>query len=1036
MATNSFERGAEWRQWDLHIHTPASFHWHGKRFETDLGSPVNALLVDEMIAALNAAEPAVFAIMDYWTFDGWFALKRRLKEPGAPQLKKRVFPGIELRLAAPIAGRLNAHVLFSDETEDQILHDFRSALTVETVLRPLSEASLIDLARGTAEDKLNVHGFKKVEVNTDPARALLAGSIIAEINCDSYKSAIAKVPKDRAVGFMPYDTSDGLAEVKWKEHYAYFLGLFKSSPIFETRDPDLRAAFVAETTPGNTKWIKSFQVDLGNVPRLAVSGSDAHRFVGVAGDNDKRGYGDFPSSKATWIKADPTFLGLLQAIKEPAKRSHIGGRPAKLLEVEQNKTYFIDKVEVRKNTGSSIQDEWLSNCNLPLNPDLVAIIGNKGSGKSAIADVIALLGNSKLKEHFSFLSSKRFRAKPKELAKHFKGQMTWCEQTKSAAVALSDDPEPTSVEMVRYIPQAHFEKLCNDHVSGRSDVFEKELRAVIFAHTSQAIRQKALDFDQLIDQQESGYRDQLGEYRKDLRRLNQEIEGIEAQLQPDVRKTLEELLDLKKKQIEEHNKIPPKVEPKPSEQLTSEQQQAATKLETIGAQLKALEDRQRSSVTTEAALAAKAKAVQSLRERIRILRRQYKQFQEEAVSDLQTLGLDLSKIAELTVTEGLLDDIATNLPAERKALGEKVEADAKEKQKLVAEQGAVKEKLNEPQLRYQQSIRAIEVWQEKLRELNGAADAPDTLEGIKARLGQLDQLPQALENRRAKRLGLTGEIFDILEAQRKAREDLFAPVQDVIQSNRLIRDEYKLQFQATLGGSSDALSAALFTIIKQNIGEFRGDEESHATVKRIAEKLDLSKRSDALQFVTELHAKVAAAANSGSPHGVGITSILRTARSPSGVNKTASDVYDLLFGLSFLEPRYSLLFQDTQIEQLSPGQRGALLLIFYLLVDKGRNPIILDQPEENLDNETVVSLLVPVLDEAKKKRQIIMVTHNPNLAVVCDAEQIIYSSFDRKGSSKITYVPGSIENPAINVHVVNVLEGTKRAFNNRRNKYH
>ena len=147
-------------------------------------------------------------------------------------------------------------------------------------------------------------------------------------------------------------------------------------------------------------------------------------------------------------------------------------------------------------------------------------------------------------------------------------------------------------------------------------------------------------------------------------------------------------------------------------------------------------------------------------------------------------------------------------------------------------------------------------------------------------------------------------------------------------------------------------------------------------------------------------------------------------------------VYDLLFGLSFLEPRYSLLFQDTQIEQLSPGQRGALLLIFYLLVDKGRNPIILDQPEENLDNETVVSLLVPVLDEAKKKRQIIMVTHNPNLAVVCDAEQIIYSSFDRKGLSRITYLPGSIENPAINVHVVNVLEGTKRAFNNRGNKYH
>ncbi|MFA5955525.1 MAG: hypothetical protein WC811_03035 [Hyphomicrobium sp.] len=132
----------------------------------------------------------------------------------------------------------------------------------------------------------------------------------------------------------------------------------------------------------------------------------------------------------------------------------------------------------------------------------------------------------------------------------------------------------------------------------------------------------------------------------------------------------------------------------------------------------------------------------------------------------------------------------------------------------------------------------------------------------------------------------------------------------------------------------------------------------------------------------------------------------------------------------------SLLFQETQIEQLSPGQRGALLLIFYLLVDTGRNPIVLDQPEENLDNETVVSLLVPVLNEAKKSRQIIMVTHNPNLAVVCDAEQIIHATFDRKNGARISYHSGSIEDGTINRAVVDVLEGTKVAFDNRGQKYH
>jgi predicted ATPase len=191
----------------------------------------------------------------------------------------------------------------------------------------------------------------------------------------------------------------------------------------------------------------------------------------------------------------------------------------------------------------------------------------------------------------------------------------------------------------------------------------------------------------------------------------------------------------------------------------------------------------------------------------------------------------------------------------------------------------------------------------------------------------------------------------------------------------------------------------------------------------------MNNRQEVIDFVTEMHEKVVAAAKNPTNNGIGISSILRK-------DKAASSVYDLLFGLEMLEPRYSLLFQETQIEQLSPGQRGALLLIFYLLVDKGRTPIILDQPEENLDNETVVSLLVPVLSEAKKKRQIMMVTHNPNLAVVCDAEQIIHASFERKNGSKITYRSGSIEDHVINEKVVTVLEGTKPAFDNRKNKYH
>lgn len=1026
--SNQFERGSEWRQWDLHIHTPASFHWRGKKFDGDPNSSADRMIVDEMIAALNAAEPAVFALMDYWTFDGWFALKRRLSEAGAPKLTKKVFPGIELRLMAPMPARLNAHVLFSDEVEDQVLRDFKTNLLIEFVNRGLSDASLVKLAREVAEDKLNHHGFKKTELDADSAKALLAGSTIAEINCDSYKSAIGKLPNGHAIGFMPYDTNDGLADVKWKDHYVYFFGLVKTSTIFESRNPDIRRAFVGEETSGNAKFIKSFQQALENVPRLVVSGSDAHCFVGVKGDNDRRGYGDYPSGKATWIKADPTFQGLLQAIMEPAKRSYIGERPEKQVEIAENKTFFINGISIAKNPENASVDSWLGGTNLPLSSDLVAIIGNKGSGKSALADVIALLGNSRQKAFFSFLRKDRFRGKSGEPAKNFVGTLTWLDGSKEER-NLNDDPPEDKVELVRYIPQGHFEELCNAHVSGKSNAFENELRSVIFSHAGDSIRLGALDFDQLIEQQESGFRHQLNEFRKDLRRLNQEITGFEDQLQPEVRSALQELLAQKNRQIEEHNKIKPEPMTKPAAELSPEQQETATSLEDISTKLKAFEDAANANAASDSALAGKLKAIQNVRERLRLLDRSYQQFLDDTSKDIVTLGLKASDLATLTLDYQPLDGLAASIPEDQVKLKLAAEGFGEEKAKLLASQATLNTKLNEPQLLYQKNLKAIEGWGAKLAELTGASDAPETLKGLQERIAQLDNLPLLLANHHEQRTKLSGEIFDILNAQRKAREELFKPVQDLIQNNSLIRDEYKLQFQATLGGSADPVAESLFTLIKQNSGEFRGEDESYGAVRKLAEQYDFNKRDDALDFVTQLNKKIAVAAGSGGKSSIGIGSILRK-------DKVASDVYDLLFGLSFLEPRYSLLFQDAQIEQLSPGQRGALLLIFYLLVDKGRNPIILDQPEENLDNETVVSLLVPVLTEAKKRRQIIMVTHNPNLAVVCDAEQIIWSAFDRKNAAKISYVAGSIENPAINGHVVNVLEGTMPAFNNRSNKYH
>ena len=108
--------------------------------------------------------------------------------------------------------------------------------------------------------------------------------------------------------------------------------------------------------------------------------------------------------------------------------------------------------------------------------------------------------------------------------------------------------------------------------------------------------------------------------------------------------------------------------------------------------------------------------------------------------------------------------------------------------------------------------------------------------------------------------------------------------------------------------------------------------------------------------------------------------------------------------------------------------------VFYLLIDKDDIPLVIDQPEENLDNQTIYEVLVRCLSDAKRRRQVIVVTHNPNLAVVCDAEQVIYAQRDTALNS-IMYEAGAIENPTMNKHVIDVLEGTRPAFENRDSKY-
>jgi hypothetical protein len=118
--------------------------------------------------------------------------------------------------------------------------------------------------------------------------------------------------------------------------------------------------------------------------------------------------------------------------------------------------------------------------------------------------------------------------------------------------------------------------------------------------------------------------------------------------------------------------------------------------------------------------------------------------------------------------------------------------------------------------------------------------------------------------------------------------------------------------------------------------------------------------------------------------------------------------------------------------KLSLGQQQSILLTI-LLFSKSKTPLIIDQPEDNLDSEFVYKTLVHSLRSIKEHRQVIIVTHNANIAVLGDAELII----PLRGASDLSVIRdrGSIDSAGTKEMVCTILEGSKKAFVRRQIVY-
>jgi ABC-type cobalamin/Fe3+-siderophores transport system ATPase subunit len=148
---------------------------------------------------------------------------------------------------------------------------------------------------------------------------------------------------------------------------------------------------------------------------------------------------------------------------------------------------------------------------------------------------------------------------------------------------------------------------------------------------------------------------------------------------------------------------------------------------------------------------------------------------------------------------------------------------------------------------------------------------------------------------------------------------------------------------------------------------------------------------------------------------------------------------DWFFSTDHIQLRYGLKYDGTDLHLLSPGTRGIVLLILYLAIDTADDrPLVIDQPEENLDPRSVYQVLRNYFRDARQRRQVLLVTHNANLVVNTDADQVIVAASSRQsggGLLSFSYTAATIEDSAIRRHVCELLEGGEQAFREREHRY-
>ncbi|MCF6174984.1 MAG: hypothetical protein L3J71_04415 [Victivallaceae bacterium] len=751
--------------------------------------------------------------------------------------------------------------------------------------------------------------------------------------------------------------------------------------------------------------------------------------------SDNHNIKEYSLKQNCWIKADPTFEGLKQILNEPEDRVYIGEKPPIFTRIETNRTKYIKELKINAIDGyDNKYGKWFQDVNILLNQELVAIIGHKGSGKSAIADIISLCSNYYDNNDFSFLTNKKFREKNGKIANNFIANLDW-ESGYNTKIGLNNTPELTNEKGVKYLPQGQFERLTNE-ISTVSE-FQKEIEKVVFSHIEETEKYNTNSFSELIDLKKQTLETELNSLYKHIESLNTEIIKLEKK-NTEVYKTEIEK-KLKKKEDELKALIEPPLISNPNEDPKKKKQSETIiqEIDKLKKSIEQLESVQKKKEQEKKDVLIALKNLRDTKKEIELKKSEIEDFIVAKKDILSAFKIDFEKLLSvhtdfseidiyISEQEEKLNNIKIILGEDISEEDEKsiIKQIEKNQIKLKEEQS----KLDTEQKKYQEYLTAKKIWEKEKEKIIGTDSTTETILFYKNELKYLtDNIKDELNLKYEERRKNVKAIFDKKQAVIEIYKSVKSSINDIIDKNSENLKDYKIEISASLVKESNFNSRFFSYINHGKTGTYYSKEGAEKEILRIVSETNFDNKDSIISFLNNL-----------------VESLRFDKRENQKtverlVNEQVSDVsalYNYLFKLEFIDFNYQLKQGDKGIEQLSPGERGALLLVFYLLLDKNDVPLIIDQPEDNLDNHSVAKILVPFIRAAKAKRQIIMVTHNPNLAVVADAEQIIYVNLDKENNYAFSTISGSIENTEINNKIVEVLEGAMPAFNKRKDKYY